>query len=60
VLGQLQVDLQGIGVSIIEASVTKLAREVMHVQLRRVSALHLEQCDGIKLADIVGSRPVFA
>ncbi len=29
-------DLRGIGVSIIEASVTKLAREVMHVQLRQV------------------------
>ncbi len=32
-------DLQGIGVSVIEASVTKLAREVMHVQLRRVRPL---------------------
>jgi hypothetical protein len=39
VLAELQVDLQGIGVSVIEASVTKLAREVMHVQLRRVRAL---------------------
>lgn len=37
VLLVLQVDLQGIGVSIIEASVTKLGREVMHVQLRRVN-----------------------
>lgn len=29
-------DLRGIGVSVIEASVTQLAREVMHVQLRQV------------------------
>ncbi len=33
----LQVNLAGIGVSVIEASVTKLAREVMHVAFTGVS-----------------------
>ena len=33
-----QVNLAGIGVSVIEASVTKLAREVMHVSLTGVTA----------------------
>lgn len=32
----LQVNLAGIGVSVIEASVTKLAREVMHISFTGV------------------------